>query len=125
MANLKLRGVRGVGTKDERVWMEAVDDVDLGNYIVTDTTYDDKGNPSNKWRHVFEFSPKQVKKGEFVCLHSKAGVNCMGKTNDSGAPIHRIYWGLGERVWNNTGDRAHLIFAPRNQRQSVLVPEAE
>jgi hypothetical protein len=124
MPRLRLVEVRGVGTSNERVWMEATDDLDLGNYFLIDTTYDEDGTLSNKWRHIFEFKSKWVEKGEFVCLYSKAGEDQTDFTTDTGATYHKIFWGLGERIWNNTGDRAHLIYSPRDQRQSVKVPKA-
>lgn len=47
----------------------------------------------------------------------------MDKTSDEPVtPIHRIYWGLKERIWNQTGDRAHLLYAPRAQRKALAVP---
>jgi len=126
MANLKIVEVRGVGTDNERVFMKAANDLELGNYIITDATYDSNGNISNKLRHVYEFAPKSISKGEYVCLHSKAGKNTMDETTgDNPTPIHRIYWGLKERIWNQEGDQVHLLYSPRDHRQSALVPEAE
>lgn len=120
MANLDLVEVRGVGTDSERVFMHALEDLNLGNYIVTDTTYRADGVKSDKLRHLYEFKSRDVKKGEYVALYSKAGTYALGETK-GGSPIHEIYWGLEERIWNKTGDRAYLFYAPASKRQSKAV----
>jgi hypothetical protein len=125
MAVLQILEVRGVGTDNERLWMKANEDVDLGDYIVTDSTYRADGTLSNKLRHVFEFPRHFVEAGQFVCLHSRAGDYELDKTTDDGTPIHRIYWGLDERIWNQAGDVAYLLYAPRSERQPVTVPKAK
>jgi hypothetical protein len=45
---LKLLEIRGIGTDNERVWIQASEDVDLGDYIVTDTTFTGNGKKSDK-----------------------------------------------------------------------------
>lgn len=122
MANLQLVEVREAGTSTERVFMHALEDLNLSNYIVTDTTYRADGVPSNKLRHVYEFEARSVKKGEYVSLYSKAGTYALGETTGTPpSPVHKIYWGLKETIWNKTGDRAHLFYAPAAERQSKLV----
>ena len=122
MANLQLVEVRDAGSTNERVFMHALEDLNLCNYVVTDTTYRADGVPSNKLRHVYEFEARSVKKGEYVSLYSKVGTYNLGETTGSPAsPIHKIYWGLEETIWNKTGDRAHLFYAPATERQSKVV----
>lgn len=118
---LKLVEVRDPGTSNERVFIRALQDVDLGDYIVTDTTYRQNGTVSNKARHVYEFARKIVKAGEYVALHSAAGTYKVDKTNDSGIPLHRFYWGLNYRIWNKDGDTAWLLYAPLAERQEKPV----
>ena len=129
MANktrLEIVEVRGVGTSDERVFMRANEDLDLGDYILTDTTYRADGARSDKLRHVYEFAPKAIRKGEYVSLLSKEGTNALGKTTGANpSPIHKIYWGLKERIWNQTGDKAFLIYAPRSERHAIAVQAAQ
>lgn len=124
MANLRLIEVRGVNTKDERVFMRAAEDLNLGNYIVTDTTYDENGNVSNKARHVYEFANKSIKQGEYVALYSKEGKYELTTVED-GTPLHRFYWGLGYTIWNDDGDKAWLLYAPAKERQSKTVAPAK
>ena len=122
MANLELVEVRGVGTDSERVFMHALEDCNLGNYIVTDSTFRADGVKSDKLRHVYEFAAREIKKGEYVSLFSKAGAYTLTETAGTPPhPLHQIFWGLKERIWNQTGDRAHLLYSPGSERQSKAV----
>jgi len=126
MANLKLIEVRDVGTDKEMVFMRATKDLDLGDYIVTDTTYRSTGATSNKLRHVFEFPTHAVKEGQYVALYSAVGTNKLSETvGPPKIPVHVFYWNLKERIWNQTGDRAYLLYAPKQERQTVAVPEVK
>ena len=124
---LALREVREPGdVNTERVFLVATDDVDLGDYIITDTTYGNDGKISNKSRHVYEFEPKVIKKGECVALYTMAGKYLLDTTTGRHpVPLHRFYWGLGSNIWNKTGDKAFLLYAPRAERQALVVPESE
>jgi hypothetical protein len=55
---LKLLEIRGVGTDNERVWIQATEDIDLGDYIVTGT-FRENGKKSDKRPHVFESNHKR------------------------------------------------------------------
>jgi hypothetical protein len=123
-AKLKLIEVRDPGKQNERVFIRALQEVDLGDYIVTDTTYRQDGSVSNKARHVYEFARKVVQAGEYVCLHSGAGSYKLDKTTDDGTPLHRFYWGLNYTIWNKSGDNAWLLYAPLSERQGKAVAPA-
>lgn len=123
---LKLLEVKDAGDlSKERVLFEAVEDVDIGDYVLTDTTYGADGTRSNKLRHVFEFPTRFVELGEFVRVFTKAGKVTKSTMADDFTPVHNLYWGLKETIWNKTGDQAFLLFAPKDERQSVIVPEQE
>lgn len=106
----------------EYVWLKADQDCDLGDYILADSTYSAAGQPSNKARHVFFFPTREVKKGEFISLWTKPGKNVMGKSTE-GDTVHRFFWGLKESIWNDTGDCAYLMKAPRSERKAYQVPK--
>lgn len=123
---LQVVSVLGVGTENERVFLKANEDLDLEDYIITDSTYRKDGIKSNQLRHVYEFKSRLVNKGEYVSLHSKAGEDCMDETSGiDPAPLHRIFWGLKERIWNQAGDQAHVLYAPTSGRQTIAVPAAK
>jgi hypothetical protein len=120
LAKLRLSEVRNPGAKNERVFMRATEDVDLGDFIITDTTYKSSGAVSNKVRHVYEFAKKTIKKGEYVALHSEVGTYKLDKTTDD-FPLHRFYWGLNYTIWNKEGDKAWLLYSPSDERQAIAV----
>lgn len=95
--------------KEEYVFMEVLEDCEIGEYMLADSTYNQDGTISNKVRHTFWFPDKKVKKGEFVSLWTGKGTNTEGETT-KGAKIHRFYWGLESAVWNDDGDCAVLMY---------------
>lgn len=106
----------------EYVVLKANEDCNLGDYILADSTYSAAGQPSNKARHVFFFPLMDVKKGEYISVWTKPGKNVKAETAQ-GDPIHRFFWGLKESIWNDTGDCAYLMKAPRSERKAYQVPK--
>jgi hypothetical protein len=96
----------------------AAQDCNLGHYMVADNTFDAKGNPSNKLRHVFAFPSHNVKQNDLIVLWTKDGKNNVGK-DTAGGPQHNFFWNLKENVWNVNGDTAHLIDVRSNQNSTV------
>lgn len=95
------------GHNDERVVLNILEDIDIGEFLILDTTYN-KGEISNKARHPYWFPDKKVKKGDLVILYTKKGTeNTI--VNKSGSTSHFFYWGLNSNVWNNDGDCALLL----------------
>lgn len=118
---LKIILVKNSGDiKDEYVLLKAEADCEVGNYLLTDSTYGSDEAPSNKLRHVFFFPVQAVKKGDFVVLWTGVGKYSQGTTTTN-SPQHNFHWGLKETVWNMTGDKAFLFAAPRGQRSSFAV----
>lgn len=106
---LKIISVHGHGDFDkEHVFLQALENCDIGKYALADSTYTDADHVSNKLRHFYWFADKEIKKGEYVSLWTGKGTNTVTKT-DKGVPIHRFYWGLDKAVWNDTGDCAVLL----------------
>jgi hypothetical protein len=94
--------------KKEYVLLKVLEDCDVGNYVLADSTYTADGKVSNKVRHTFWFPDKEVKKGDLLSVWTGTGTNTSTKT-DSGSPIHRFYWNLKTAVWNDDGDCAVLL----------------
>ena len=119
---LKISIVKNTGElQTEFVFLKAETDCNIGNYLLTDSTYGSNEMPSNKLRHVFFFPSLEVKKGDYVVLWTKAGKYSLGETTAK-SPQHNLYWGLKETVWNVDGDKAFLFTAPRAQRSMITVP---
>ena len=109
--DLKITLVGGQGDeKVEYVALQAKKDCNLSSYMIFDNTYTSDGSASNKHRHVFTFPNWEVKKDEIIILFTKSGVKTRGKTKD-GKPVSYFYWGLKSSVWNEGGDKVHLIKA--------------
>lgn len=83
-------------------------DCDAGIHILTDTTYTGEGKVSSLLRHMFWLPDKQVKKGDFIQVYTKAGTNT-SHSNKANTTTHVFFWGLKTAVWNNTKDCAVLI----------------
>jgi hypothetical protein len=109
--NVKLISVENKGDLEkEAVWLDVVDDADIGNYALCDTTYTDEEakRVSNRLRHFYWFPDRPVKKGDYVKLYTKVGKPTTW-TNKRGTTTHVFYWGLMETVWNQDGDCAVLF----------------
>jgi hypothetical protein len=95
----------------EFVWLKANANLDIGNYTITDNTYA-SGSVSNKWRHTYSFPDKQIKKGDWVRLWTKSGINkeSEGTFGDNKVKIHEFFMNMGSSVWNKDGDVARLFY---------------
>ncbi|EHR1282473.1 hypothetical protein KS874_004646 [Vibrio parahaemolyticus] len=94
--------------KDERIVLRAVEDVNVGEFMIADTTYQGSDSVSNKLRHTFWVPDKDVDKGDLVVIYTKSGTDSE-KENKSGSKTHFFYWGLAKTVWNKNSDAALLI----------------
>ena len=106
---LTIKSVKEHGVlKSERIILKAIDDVNVGSYMLADTTYLNDNEVSNKIRHTFWIPDKSIEKGSLVVIYTKDGTDSV-KTNKSGKKTYFFYWGLGKTVWNQDEDSA-IIF---------------
>jgi hypothetical protein len=96
------------GHNKERIVLNIIEDTDIGEYLILDSTYTSKGRVSNKVRHPYWFPDKKVKKDDLVILYTKKGEPNETK-NEDGSTSYFFYWGLDSNVWNNDGDCALLL----------------
>ncbi len=107
---LAIRIIKGRGDiQVERIVLEALENIQVGSYIVADTTYMNGDKVSNRLRHTFWIPDKLVDKGDLVVIYTKTGRDTT-KTNDSGNKTHFFYWGLERTIWNKDEDVA-VVFA--------------
>ncbi|WP_339508246.1 hypothetical protein [Pseudomonas sp. RL_35y_Pfl2_P42] len=107
--DLTVVSVGGQGDqKGEYVALRAKEDCNLSGYMIFDETYKNDGSASNKHRHVFIFPNWTVKKDEYIFLFTRSGKNERGMTQKQ-TPASYFYWGLKSSVWNEGGDKVHLI----------------
>lgn len=106
---LKLLGVRNQGdASEEYLIIKVLKDCNLNKFMVCDRTFASDGSASNKHRHVFFFPSFEVKEGDYVWLNTRQGTYSKGLAQD-GSTGHGFFWGLNSSVWNESGDRAHLL----------------
>lgn len=106
---LKIVEIHGKGDKDsEYVKIEVIDDCYLANYVLFDTTYRTSNKVSNKQRHVYLLPYKDVKKGDVIYLYTKTGKD-EGTDYTYSSNTYKLFWGLNQAVWNDSGDKAILI----------------
>ena len=107
--DLQITNVAGQGDeKEEYVNILVKKDCNLQGYMILDETFKADGSKSNKHRHVYIFPNHEVKKDDRIFLRTRAGTDSKGETQ-GGGPAHRFHWGLKSPVWNEGGDKVHLI----------------
>lgn len=84
----------------EYILLKAMADVNIGDYAIVDRTFNKDGKLSNIHRHLFWFTSKLIKKGEYVSLRTGKGTPTEGKLT-SGEKVHRYYWGSDAPFWND------------------------
>jgi hypothetical protein len=94
----------------EFAFIQILEDCELGEFILADSTFTETGKASNKIRHTYWFPNRKVKKGDFVALHTTVGKDSKATSAD-GSTTHRFHWGLNVSVWNDEGDCAVLLRA--------------
>lgn len=118
---LSICKVNDNGKDTEYVLLKVEEDCNLSNYILYDETFDEEGNLSNKWPHMYRLKNLDVKKGEFVSIHTCGEEKYKkGKTN-KGNDCHIFYRGLVEPIFNQEGDKAHLVQI-NDEVESVVTP---
>ncbi|PLX89517.1 MAG: hypothetical protein C0618_01030 [Desulfuromonas sp.] len=99
------------GNRDkERIILKAVNDTDIGDFIVVQTGFSD-GQVTIDTYHTFWFPYKAVSAGDLVVLYTKSG-----KQNEkelrNGKKAHFFYWGLNGPIWNKKDRAPVLLHAP-------------
>ncbi len=107
--DLKIGEVRAQGDETkEVVVIRALKDCNLKSYMIFDETFKSDGSTSNVHRHVFIFPSWEVKQNDYIFLRTRVGTNRKGKTKQ-GDPANYFHWQLNSPVWNEKGDKVHLI----------------
>ena len=94
--------------RNERVILKAIDNENIGSYLISDTTYEGDNEVSNKLRHVFWIPDQEVSKDDLIVIYTKEGKD-KSKKNESGRSTHFFYWGLKRTVWNVDQDAVTLF----------------
>jgi hypothetical protein len=108
---LEIRSVKSHGDlANERIMLKAISDVNIGAYMISDTTYQSDHAISNKLRHIFWIPDKDVEEDDLIVIYTKSGTDKRVRNSNSGKSTHFFYWGLEGPIWNKGGDTAVLFF---------------
>jgi len=117
--NIEIQTINNLGNyEEEYVSLKVVEDCDAGRFLLVDTTYAGDGNVSSKLRHVYWLPDKNVKKGDFIWVHTKVGSQTENK-NKAGTTTHHFYWGLKVSVWNDDKDCGVLFHYDERMTKGV------
>ena len=107
-------------TKNDLLLFKAEEKCDLSKYIVFDKTYDDCGNESNIFPHMFRFPTITLEKGEYVALRLHKGEQSKGQTKQ-GVVCYNVYWGMDDDVsiFNDEGDCLHLVRIAESEKHMI------
>lgn len=105
---LKLINIVNRDLDEERVVIKVLQKCNTNNFVLFDTTYLENGIASNAERHLFILPTLNIEVGDYIWIFTKSGTYATHK-NTSNTTTHKLYWGLGHSIWNNSGDRAYLL----------------
>lgn len=107
------------GKDAERIVIDILEDTNMSEYMILDSTYEEGGTISNKIRHPYWFKNRNVKKGDVIVLYTKEGT--FNKVENKDKPTtYFYYWGLKSFVWNNDGDAAVLLHIDDTNHHKVV-----
>lgn len=97
--------------EDEKLTIEVMEDCNMNQFLVFDTTYDDEGCVSNLERHVYLFKSLPVNKGDFVRLFTRSqnDNDKLSFENKRETTTYQLFWGLDHQIWNKNTDVAYLL----------------
>lgn len=102
----------------EIIWLQVLEETNLRRYIISDTTFTDKNEISNEVQHMFWFPNINVKKGDWIALHTENGVYA-AVNNDQKTITHHIYRNIDRTIWNKDGDYAILYELADSEHKKV------
>lgn len=99
------------GKANEYLSFSVLEDCNIHNYIIYDTTFDGDGELSNLLPHMYRFPSQKVTKGAvvFLYIHDKGTRKAIDQ-QESGRQVYRFSWGLANNVgvFNQEGDYLHI-----------------
>lgn len=93
----------------EKIFVKAVRDVELSDYLIYDTTFDDEDEFSNKGRHVYRFPTCELTKGKWAVIRIEEGERGPEPIHIDDKPGLLFHWGRKAPIINNTGDTLTLV----------------
>lgn len=102
--------VNGSTPNEEEIWLTANTKMNTKGYAVVDRTFDDKGNISNEFRHIYVLPSIDLEENQKIIIFIGTGTNCKRKFTNTGKYYYSCYWGSKQCILNdNGGDTITLI----------------
>ena len=97
-------------TKNDLLLFQAKEKCVLSDYIVYDKTYNESGDESNIFPHMYRFPDITLEKGEYVALRLHKGNTNKGATKQNEV-CYNVFWGIDDKasIFNDDGDVVHLV----------------
>ena len=125
MIKIKFNARYEKGKENEYLSFSVLEDCDIHDYIIYDSTFDGNGDLSNLLPHMYRFPSQEVVKGAvvFLYIHSIGSRKAIDKQK-SGRQVYRFAWGLANNVsvFNQEGDYLHIAEVSETK---VLVVEGK
>lgn len=120
--NIKFNARYEKGKANEYLSFSVMEDCNIHDYIIYDSTFDGNGELSNLLPHMYRFPLQKVTKGAivFLYIHDMGTRKAIDK-QESGRRVYRFSWGLANNVsvFNQEGDYLHI--AEVNETKVLVV----
>jgi hypothetical protein len=96
---LEIRSFADAGDlANERLVLRALDDMDIGSYMILRSKADASGNPLSGLKTAYWLPDIRISKGDLVVLYTKTG-KASKKILESGRTAHFYYWHQTNPLW--------------------------
>lgn len=110
------------GTKDEYLVFKVLENCNIHQYLIYDTTFTGDGELSNLLPHMYRFPSQEVSKGSYVFLyiHDKGSRKAFEIDKD-GYNRYRFSWGLDNSVTVFNKEKDYLHIAEVNETRVAII----
>jgi hypothetical protein len=106
---LEIRSFADSGDLDhERVTFRALEDMDIGEYLVLRSNKGSEGGPISGAKDAYWFPDQMVKEGDLIILYTKKGARSK-KLLESGKTAHFFYWRHDRPFWGSEPDNVVVL----------------
>ena len=97
----------------ERLVLRALDDLDIGSYVVMRSKKADDGSPTSGSKDAYWFPDIEVKSGDLVVLYTRKG-KAAKKSMSNGRTAHFYYWRKTQTFWEAEKKNTAVLLNVRN-----------
>ncbi|MBD8900009.1 hypothetical protein [Rhodanobacter sp. DHG33] len=105
--------------EEERLVLHALDDVDIGNYVVLRSKRGASGtSPTSGSKDAYWFPDTTVKAGDLVIIYTRKG-NSAKKELSGGRTAHFFYWHKSKPFWSSDAKNTAVLIETKTWRSKV------